>query len=277
MPISRLFFFTSKNSRDTLNLLQRFGLSNRCHRCSCIKSRRYSTGRRNTPPLLPENQKTENSLSWSSYIIPTALLGVVGVAVLLHYNDERRAVLKGQGPIQEGNTTKGPKIGGPFSLIDTESQVVTERNLLGNWVLLYFGYTSSPDLGPAEVQKMAKAVDLLESKRNIQILPVFVTIDPQRDNVSQLRAYLKEFDSRIMGLTGSVAAIRQMAQEYRVFFKKVEEDGDDYLVESSHNMYLMNPNMEIVRCFGIEYNAEELSHAILEEIKRVDKSMAHQS
>lgn len=124
---------------------------------------------------------------------------------------------------------------------------------------------------------MAKAVDLLESKRNIQILPVFVTIDPQRDNVSQLRAYLKEFDSRIMGLTGSVAAIRQMAQEYRVFFKKVEEDGDDYLVESSHNMYLMNPNMEIVRCFGIEYNAEELSHAILEEIKRVDKSMAHQS
>lgn len=39
----------------------------------------------------------------------------------------------------------------------------------------------------------------------------------------------------------------------------------------------MNPNMEIVRCFGIEYNAEELSHAILEEIKRVDKSMAHQS
>lgn len=103
----------------------------------------------------------------------------------------------------------------------------------------------------------------IESKQNIKILPVFVTIDPQRDNPSQLGAYLKgwffsvvkcwnidvliyfyiliiyanvEFDSRIMGLTGSVAAIRQMAQEYRVFFKKVEEDGDDYLVESSHNM-----------------------------------------
>lgn len=45
-----------------------------------------------------------------------------------------------------------------------------------------------------------------------------------------------EFDSRIVGLTGPVAAIRQMAQEYRVFFKRVEEDGDDYLVESSHNM-----------------------------------------
>lgn len=45
-----------------------------------------------------------------------------------------------------------------------------------------------------------------------------------------------EFDPRIVGLTGPTPAIRQMAQEYRVFFKKVEEDGDDYLVESSHNM-----------------------------------------
>lgn len=45
-----------------------------------------------------------------------------------------------------------------------------------------------------------------------------------------------EFDPRIVGLTGPVAAIRQMAQEYRVFFRKVDEEGDDYLIESSHNM-----------------------------------------
>lgn len=45
-----------------------------------------------------------------------------------------------------------------------------------------------------------------------------------------------EFDPRIVGLTGPVSAIRQMAQEYRVYFKRIEEDGDDYLVDSSHNM-----------------------------------------
>lgn len=48
-------------------------------------------------------------------------------------------------------------------MIDTEGRLVTERNLLGNWVLLYFGYTSSPDVGPAEVQKMAKTIDILGS------------------------------------------------------------------------------------------------------------------
>ncbi|THG05328.1 hypothetical protein TEA_003001 [Camellia sinensis var. sinensis] len=165
---------------------------------------------------------------------------------------------KGQGQNIDRCTIKGPIIGGPFTLIDTEGRLVTERNLLGNSILLYFGYTSSPDVGPAEQ----------ESKQNLKVLPVFVTIDPQRDTPSQLRAYLREFDSRIMGLTGSVPAIRQMAQEYRVYFKKVEEDGDDYLVESSHNMYLTNPNMEVVRCFGVEYSAEELSEAILKELTK---------
>ncbi|XP_058738554.1 protein SCO1 homolog 2, mitochondrial-like isoform X3 [Vicia villosa] len=67
---------------------------------------------------------------------------------------------------------------------------------------------------------MAKANDILESKQNLKILPVFVTIDPQRDTPAQLRAYLEEFNSRIVGLTGPVAAIRKMAQEYRVYFKK---------------------------------------------------------
>lgn len=61
------------------------------------------------------------------------------------------------------NSTKGPVIGGPFDLLDTEGRSITESNLLGNWVLLYFGYTSSPDVGPAEVEKMAKAVNVLGS------------------------------------------------------------------------------------------------------------------
>lgn len=45
--------------------------------------------------------------------------------------------------------------------MDTEGRLVTQNNLRGNWVLLYFGYTSSPDVGPAEVHKMAKATDIL--------------------------------------------------------------------------------------------------------------------
>lgn len=59
-----------------------------------------------------------------------------------------------------------------------------------------------------------------------------------------------------------------MAQEYRVFFKKVEEDGSDYLVESSHTMYFMNPNMEIMERFGVEYSATEMAEAITKVLKK---------
>ncbi|KAL3524734.1 hypothetical protein ACH5RR_013106 [Cinchona calisaya] len=264
MSEPRILFSSLRNrSSEPFNIINRFIHCKRFHSGRSLRS----TKRTNSPPLVPP--ETPTSQSWRSYIIPGAVLGGVGgLAFFLHYNDERRAILKGQGVKFERSAIEGPVIGGPFSLIDTEGQVVTEQNLLGNWVLLYFGYTSSPDDGPAEVQKMSKAIDLLDSRQNVRVLPIFVTLDPQRDTHSQLHAYLREFDQRIVGLTGPVSAIRQMAQEYRVYFRKVDEQGDDYLVESSHNMYLLNPQMQVVKCFGVEYSAEELSEAIVKELKK---------
>ncbi|XP_077213924.1 protein SCO1 homolog 2, mitochondrial-like isoform X2 [Tasmannia lanceolata] len=216
-----------------------------------------------------------HSHSWSNFILPTTLMVIAGAGLLIrYYNDERRAIPEGASQVTElkRRTINKPAFGGPFRLIDTEYRLVTECDLRGCWTLLYFGYTSSPDVGPEELKKMAKAIDILDSEHNMKIKPIFITIDPQRDSPSQLQAYLKEFDTRIVGLTGSIDAIRQTAQEYRVYFKKVEEIGQDYLVASSHNMYLMDPNMEIVRCFTQAYNAEELTEDILKEVKKCSKS-----
>ncbi|KAJ4841531.1 Protein SCO1 2, mitochondrial [Turnera subulata] len=261
--------FSSQHSPEpaALSRLQRLGPSRRIQCCSYSKSWRNWNGKSEGKAFLPMEIRPARSL-----IVPGALLGFAGLVAFVHYNDERRAIPKGNNSACV--TVKGPVIGGPFSLINTENQVVTEKDFMGNWVLLYFGYTSSPDIGPEQLQVMAKAISTVESQSNLKVLPLFVTIDPQRDTPSHLRAYLKgqnratEFDSRIVGLTGPVAAVRQMAQEYRVFFKKIEEEGEDYLVDSSHSMYLINPNMEVVRCFGVEYNAQELSEAILKDVRR---------
>ncbi|RDY07617.1 Protein SCO1-like 2, mitochondrial [Mucuna pruriens] len=262
MPLPRFMLFSSQHryTGAVLALLRRSVPSRTTQSVRYTKSTRHGKTKHDVHPVLnPESNSPSQ---------PAAVLGFAGIAAFFHYNDERRAVPKGHQGGGLRNVVNGPIIGGPFTLINTEKQTITERNFLGNWVLLYFGYTSSPDLGPEHVQIMAKAIDILESKQNLKILPVFVTIDPQRDTPSQLHAYLKEFDSRIIGLTGPVAAVRQMAQEYRVYFKKVEEDGSDYLVDCSHNMYLLNPKMEVMRCFGVEYNVEELSEAIQKELSR---------
>lgn len=70
-------------------------------------------------------------------------------------------VESGQGQNVSRDKVQGPIIGGPFTLVDTENRLVTERSFLGNWVLLYFGYTSSPDIGPEQVKIMAKTIDTL--------------------------------------------------------------------------------------------------------------------
>ncbi|KAJ0639032.1 putative copper chaperone SCO1/SenC, Thioredoxin-like superfamily [Helianthus annuus] len=153
--------------------------------------------------------------------------------------DEKRTPRRGEGRNDGRSARNAPVIGGPFSLIGSDGRLVTEKDLQGgDWILIYFGYTASPDVGPAELAKLAKVINTLE------------------------------FDERIMGLTGPVGAIRQMANEYRVPFKKVEEDGDDYLVETSHGMYLMNPSMEFVKSFGLRYTANQLSQEIQKEVQK---------
>lgn len=283
MPLSKFVFSALRNySRASLPSFRRFGQSNLSlhsltkqtitrfgpSRRYCSSSTRSTSG---TKSPLPLPEQTVSPTSRIPFVFVTALAGIGGLVFFIHNNDEKRAVPKGKGEKFERSAINGPIIGGPFSLINTEHQLVTEQILLGNWVLLYFGYTSSPDVGPAEFQKMAKSIDILESEQNIKVLPIFVTIDPRRDTPSQLRAYIREFDSRIVGLTGPVASIRQMAQEYRVFFRKVDEEGDDYLVESSHNMYLVNPSMLVVKSFGVEYSPDELVKAIADEMKRSPK------
>ncbi|KAH0915807.1 hypothetical protein HID58_030253 [Brassica napus] len=230
-------------------------------------------GRTDLNPL-PVGTAQTFSRSRARYAAPALALGFTGFLAFLHYNDERRAVPKGQPSSSNSSgcgcgsntTVRGPIIGGPFTLMSTQNKVVTEKDLRDKWVLLYFGYSFSPDVGPEQLKMISKAVDKLESNHDKKVLPVFVTLDPVRDTPSHLHAYLKEFDDRILGLTGSASAMRQMAQEYRVYFKKVQEDGDDYLVDTSHNMYLLNPKMEVVRCFGVEYNPGDLSQEVLKEV-----------
>ncbi|CAA7395101.1 unnamed protein product [Spirodela intermedia] len=219
---------------------------------------------------LSEFDKALPSWSLRDYIIPPAVLLVFGAGVwLIHSNDERRAT---SGSSQTKRFERNPQgvwpYGGPFRLINTENKTVTEADLQGSWILMYFGYTSSPDVGPEEVQKMAEAIDILEDQHHLKITPVYISIDPQRDSPAQLRAYLQEFHPKIIGLTGPAAAIKQIAQEFRIFFKKSEEEGQDYLIESTNDMILLNPKTEIVGRFGVRYDAVQLSDAVAKEVKK---------
>lgn len=170
--------------------------------------------------------------------------------------------------VKQGPSVGKAAIGGPFKLLNHDGKNVTEKDFLGKWTVIYFGFTHCPDICPDELQKLAAAVDKIKEKSGIDIVPAFISVDPERDTVEQVREYVKEFHPKLIGLTGSSDEIRNVARAYRVYYMKTAEEDSDYLVDHSIVMYLMSPKMEFVKFFGKNNDVDSLADGIIKEIKQ---------
>jgi hypothetical protein len=84
-----------------------------------------------------------------------------------------------------------PSIGGPFALTTQHNTPFTEHDLLGKWSLIYFGFTNCPDICPEELDKMGEVVEMLDKETGRPlVLPVFISCDPARDTVEQVKHYV---------------------------------------------------------------------------------------
>jgi cytochrome oxidase Cu insertion factor (SCO1/SenC/PrrC family) len=145
-------------------------------------------------------------------------------------------------------TTSGPAaIGGPFTLVSANGQHVSNQTYRGKWVLIYFGYTFCPDACPTALSNISVALEKLGLDAS-KLQPLFVTVDPQRDTREVMSDYLKSFDPRILGLTGTEDQIDIVIREFHLYVKqeKSDGDGDSYLVSHSSYIYLMNPQGKFV-------------------------------
>lgn len=129
-------------------------------------------------------------------------------------------------------------IGGPFALVDQNGRTRTERDFLGKLLLVYFGFTSCPDICPTELLTIATTLDRL-GPAAAGVQPLFITLDPERDTPDHLREYVSAFHPRLLGLTGSAEQIRKVAEAYRVYYAKVPIAGDSYTIDHMGFVYLM--------------------------------------
>jgi len=153
-----------------------------------------------------------------------------------------------EAPAPKVATSGTAAIGGPFTLVSTNDGNVTDQTYRGKWLLIFFGYTFCPDACPTALNSISVALEKLGVDAG-KLQPLFVTVDPQRDTREVLAEYLKSFDSRIVGLTGSQDQIDRVVKEYRVYVasQKSETQGDDnYLVSHSAYIYLMDPQGKFV-------------------------------
>jgi protein SCO1/2 len=138
-------------------------------------------------------------------------------------------------------------VGGPFTLVDPSGKTVTDQNFRGRYMLIFFGYTHCPDICPAELQVMAAALDQLGPKA-AKVVPIFITLDPERDTPEAVGAYVKNFGPNIVGLTGSTEAVAAAAKAYRVSFSKFQDEnsGTNYTIDHSALAYLMGTDGEYI-------------------------------
>lgn len=161
---------------------------------------------------------------------------------------------------QEG--TGEVQIGGPFTLTNQRGQEVSDAQFRGKLMLVYFGYTFCPDICPADLLTMTSVLNALGDKAK-DIAPVFITIDPERDTVEQLKTYMENFHSSIEALTGTPEAIAQAAQAYKVYYAKVDEPGmSSYLMDHSAFTYLMGRDGKYLTHFSHGTTAEKMAKKI---------------
>jgi len=170
-------------------------------------------------------------------------------------------------PDKQSWTIGKAAIGGPFQLVDHNGRTVTEKTYNGQYLLVFFGFTYCPDVCPAALQTVTAVMKKLGRKAD-RLRPLFISVDPERDRPAVLKQYVSNFDSRIVGLTGSAEQVSAAAKAYRVYFRKVKDAGNagSYTMDHSAFVYLMSPQGEFVTHFThatpVEKMAERLSAAI---------------
>ncbi|XP_041326205.1 protein SCO2 homolog, mitochondrial [Pyrgilauda ruficollis] len=153
---------------------------------------------------------------------------------------------------------------GDFQLRDSTGAARSKADFLGRWVLLYFGFTHCPDVCPEQLERLSRAVRLLERDPALPPLqPLFVTVDPERDDEAALARYLRDFHPRLLGLTGTPEQVRAAAAAFRVYVSAGPRDADgDYVVDHSVLTFLVDPDGLFRDCYGSSRTAEEMARSV---------------
>ena len=134
----------------------------------------------------------------------------------------------------------GKGVGGEFTLRDARGRSTRLADFRGKLVLLYFGFTTCPDVCPTDLLAIGQAIKSL-GKAGAAVQPVFITLDPKRDTPGILREYVRNFHPGFVALTGTEAQVRQVAAAYKVFFEKVPlAGGTGYTIDHTAFIFLLD-------------------------------------
>jgi protein SCO1/2 len=147
-------------------------------------------------------------------------------------------------------------IGGPFNLVDQSGKPISDQDFKGKPFLVFFGYTHCPDVCPTTLFEVSEVLRALGPDAN-RTAALFVTVDPERDTAASMNDYLSSFDPHLRGATGNAEQIAAIERAYRVYAKKVPSGNDDYSMDHTALVYLMDKQGRFVAPFSLKRTPAE--------------------
>ncbi len=153
-----------------------------------------------------------------------------------------------------------------FELVDHNGRTVTAADYHGKWQLVFFGFTYCPDVCPTTLTIVSSAMEELGDASE-KVVPLFITVDPDRDTPAVLSEYVQAFHPSLVGLTGSAEQVKSAANSFRVYYAKAPQDDapGGYLMGHSGIIYLMSPDGVFETSFSHERATPETIAAAIKE------------
>jgi protein SCO1/2 len=165
----------------------------------------------------------------------------------------------------------GARIGGPFTLVDQNGVARSDRDFAGKYRIMYFGYTYCPDVCPVDVRNLTagyRAFAKADPARAARVVPIFVSVDPERDTPTVLKQFTAAFDPALVGLTGTTAQISAVTKAYGVPVQIHKQPGNaSYLVDHGRAAYLMDPDDKPIALLSQEAKPEVIAGELSKWVK----------
>ncbi len=142
-------------------------------------------------------------------------------------------------PLFIGTDITGIEVNDDVELIDYNGNETYIKDFKNYVLLMFFGFTSCPDICPTTLSKFSIVLDALGEKQN-KVRTIFISLDPQRDKPEVLKSYVQSFNADFVGLTGSSIAVAKIARAYKIYFEKNILSEDSYTIDHFAGAYLID-------------------------------------
>jgi len=146
-----------------------------------------------------------------------------------------------------------------YELLNEEGELFTPQSFEGQWDLVFFGFTFCPDVCPTTMATLKQAYDALPESDRESVRVVLVTVDPARDTVPVMKTYVEHFDTTFTGVTGDFLDVHRLATGLSIPFAKVPGGGDNYQVDHSANIAVINPRGHYVGFFKSPHDPRRIT------------------